>query len=491
MHIELNRSGTSVKLFKQIAGTIADRIRSGLLAPGTRLPSVRQLSASLAVSQVTVSRAYAELESGHLIICSQGKGCFVAASAPATPAKQEADQTWQMTLVDYLPRAQLWRNFNHQLHSRYPFHLAALHPSLLPVRDIVDNAYRHLSDNPELMAHYGAFEGDLELRAQFADLLRQKGIQVSADQVLITSGAQQGIDLVARTFVGPGDVVYVEAPTYTGAIDVFTSRGAKIIMVPMDEQGMKLDMLTRLCDQHPPKLIYTNPTFHNPTGLNLSLARRKQLLELAASYHCLIVEDDPFSELYFDSPPPPPIKSFDRGGHVVYIKSFSKILAPGCRIACMAAQGSVLSRLIAAKSTADLGSPLLTQKALLPFLTKQWDKHVSNLRRLLSRRLQIAVAVLAAHAPRRISWVAPKGGLNLWIKLPDDTDLGRLSREADKRGISFLPGEVCYAGGTGMKEIRISYSFAGEEELREGLKLLCELLSEDQQPLPPEQMHVL
>ncbi len=458
MHIELSRN-SSVKLYLQIAKTLADRIQSGLLPQGTKLPSVRHLSSLLSVSPVTVSKAYAELESIHLVVCTQGKGCYVAEPSVSLHREEALDLSWQMSLIDYLPRAQLWRNFNHSRQVPYSFHIAAVQPELLPTREIIDDTRRLSSEDPDAMAVYGTFEGDVELREVFAVHLSERGVRTEAEHLLVTSGAQQGIDLVARTFVGPGDVVYMEAPTYTGAIDVFTSRGAKVVMIPMDEQGMRMDILTRLCDTHPPKLIYTIPTFHNPTGTTLTTVRRMQLLDLAQSYHCLIVEDDPFSDLYYKTKPPLSIKAHDLSGHVIYIKSFSKTVAPGCRIACVVATGSVLDRLVAAKSTTDLGSPLLTQKALLPFIRHRLDNHLVSLRDQMQDRLTTALHTLQRFAPAEVTWQAPEGGLNIWIKLPPVVDIAELGRLADREGISFLPGGVCYAGGMESNHIRISFSY--------------------------------
>ncbi|CAH1209139.1 Histidinol-phosphate aminotransferase [Paenibacillus sp. JJ-223] len=492
MHIELKR-GSSTKLYMQIALTIADRIRSGLIAPGTRLPSVRKLTADLGVSLVTVSKAYAELESSQLIVCSQGKGCYVRALEKdeaeqvgngGQPKHQNvhrqgqvsAELNWQLALVDYLPRAQLWRHFDASPQVRYEFHMSAIQPELLPTRDIIDSAYRLSSDHPERMAYYGSFQGDRELRQIFTQHFAARGLEASPERMLITSGTQQGIDLVARTFVGPGDVVYMEAPTYTGAIDVFTSRGAKIITVPMDHEGMRIDLLTRLCDSYPPKLIYTIPTFHNPTGITMSAKRKAELLNLAQSYHCLILEDDPFADLHFHAPPPASIKSLDRSGHVVYIKSFSKVLSPGCRVACAIADGSVLTRLVAAKSTADLGSPLLTQKALQSFIQHQYEPYIQGLRKELYARLQAAAGVLERHAPDGMHWILPEGGLNLWLQLPAGIDMHELHRKAHAAGVSFLPGSACYAGEMDDASLRICFTVTGPEPLREGLRILCEAI---------------
>lgn len=587
MHIDLTRGG-SKSLPKQIGDTIGHRIESGLLAPGSRLASVRRLAVMLGVSQMTVSKAYDELERRGLIECLHGKGCYVreteaslgmnmrggAAAGGANSGKKagrgadggqdgwqsreplgrrdwepdewdgkepssrqdrkldgwqgretdsrqnkepdsrqdkepgrwqgmeqdrrsgrETDRRigreagretrgiagrrgngslstggWLRELPDYLPRAQLWHHFNSSS-MRCPFHVAAIHADLLPLGAIGRHMASLVLQHPELMADYGNFQGDAELRTVMSTHLEKRGIYAPPEELLITSGAQQGIDLVARTFVGPGDAVYVEGPSYTGAIDVLAGRGADIITVPMDGEGMKLDALIRMCDDRPPKLIYTVPTFQNPSGLTLSLARRRQLLDLARSYRCLIVEDDPFSDLFFDSPPPPPIKSLDNEGTVVYMKSFSKVLAPGSRLAAVAAGGDILARLIAAKSATDLGSPLLTQRALLPFIAGEYETHAARLRTALHRRRDKAAALLKRQAPEGLRWPLPGGGLNLWLELQRGCSIPRLARRTEQEGVSFLPGAVCFADEGGQQHVRICYARTTEEDLEYGLQV--------------------
>ena len=471
MHIDLIRSG-SKSLPEQISETLGQRILSGLLQQGARLPSVRNLAISLRVSQVTVSKAYAVLEKRGLINCRQGKGCFVA---DTDHNRYQGNGHWQDQYDDYLPRAQLWRNFNYS-EVKYPFHLAAIHSELLPLEYIGATYASLVTKHPELMATYGNFQGDLELRGVMRDHLQSRGIMLTSADLMITSGTQQGIDLVARTFVGPGDTVYLEAPSYTGAIDVFAGRGAEMIFVPTDSEGMRVDVLTKLCDRRPPKLIYTIPTFQNPSGVTMSIARRQRLLELARSYGCLIIEDDPFSDLYFRTPPPPSIKSMDSEGHVIYMKSFSKVIAPGCRIACVAAEGNILSRLIAAKSASDLGSPLLTQRAVLPFIANKYDLYADQLRIKLRLRKEKAAILLKQYAPSGVSCILPEGGLNFWLELPPSTDITRLHALAEKNNISFLPGDVCYSADIPSRHIRLCYSQMNEVDMLQGLRLFLNLL---------------
>lgn len=222
-----------------------------------------------------------------------------------------------------------------------------------------------LSENPKVLSQYGEIQGDKALRQARVEYLQRMDLTTSPDNILVTSGSQQGIDLIARTFVGPGDVVVMEAPTYPGAIDVFRGRGATILTVPVDSDGMRVDLLQHLCDKYKPKIIYTVPPFHNPTGAVMTTKRRRQVLEIASSTQCIVIEDDPCSEIYFERKPPASMKSMDQDGHVIYLKGLSKILAPGCRIGILAASGSIFKRLIAAKANTDLESPLLTQKAII------------------------------------------------------------------------------------------------------------------------------
>lgn len=473
MHIEFIRNGSKT-LPQQISEVIGQRISSGLLDSGARLPSVRKLAISLNVSQVTVSKAYAQLEKRGLIKCEQGLGCFV--SNPQQK-KGGGEEHWPKQYKDYLPRAQLWRNFDYSEVS-YPFHLASIHADLLPLGPIGAQMAALVTEQPELMASYGNFQGDLELRNVMRLHLQERGIKLVSSNLMITSGSQQGIDLVARTFVGPGDTVYLEAPSYTGAIDVFAGRGAEMIFIPMDTEGMRIDLLTKLCDQRPPKLIYTCPTYQNPSGITMSMQRRQQLLDLARSHNCLIIEDDPFSDLYFHKPAPLSIKSMDSAGHVVYMKSFSKVLAPGCRIACLAAEGNILSRLIAAKSASDLGSPLLTQRAVLSFISKQYNTYAGQLRHALRNRMEKASRLLAHHAPSGVRWMVPEGGLSLWLELPPSLDITALHAMAKQQSISFLPGDVCYSGETKSHNIRLCYSQMTEANMEEGLRLFLALLTD-------------
>ncbi|MCY9308336.1 PLP-dependent aminotransferase family protein [Bacillus inaquosorum] len=474
MQIDIQRN-KGESLSKQIYQSIVDRIRSGLLEEGSKLPSVRSLSKQLEVSLVTAVKAYKQLEQDGFATSIQGKGTFVKAKI-SEKKKVEAipSYDWQLSLQDYLPRSQFARY--HIAPQKVHLSSSMIDPKLLPNRYFEHEVQQVLSENPELLSIYGNVQGDNQLRSEMSAYLKRSGVTSTPENILVTSGLQQSIDLVARTFVGPEDVVVMEAPTYPGAIDIFRGRGATILTVPVDKDGMRIDILQNVCEKHKPKVIFTIPTFHNPTGFVMSLKRRKQLLDIAGSIHSIIVEDDPCSEIYFEKKPPVTLKSMDQFGNVIYLRGLSKTIAPSCRIGILTASGSIFNRLLAAKANADLGSPLLTQKAILPLInSKRMIDHSKKLRTALKIRRDLALDLLTSLSPEGVSWTIPEGGLNLWISLPSWIDSHLLLSEAKKQQITFLPGSACYPVGQENNHLRISYSYINEELLKHGITTLCNI----------------
>lgn len=476
MHIEIQRKD-EISLSQQIYLSIVGHIHSGLLQEGIQLPSVRDLSKQLGVSLVTVVKAYKKLEEDGFITSAQGKGTFVNVERKeATYTGQEINSfDWQLSVQDYLPRSQFARF--HITPEKIQLSSSMIDPGLLPNRYLEREINQILANDPRILSRYGEIQGDLQLRNAMCEYLKGSGVPATPDHIIVTNGSQQGLDLVARTFVGPGDVVVMEAPTYPGAIDVFRGRGATILTVPVDHHGIRIDILQNLCDKHNPKIIYTIPTFHNPTGVVMSSHRRRQLLDIVQSIHCLIIEDDPCREIYFNKKPPAPIKSMDDYGHVIYVKGLSKVLAAGCRIGILAASGSIFNRLLAAKANADLGSPLLTQKAILPFIqSKKMMDHLKKLRTALKIRRDLVLKLLSQYSPSGVSWLIPEGGLNVWITLPSWVNSNHLLLEAKKQQITFLPGSACYPVELENHHLRVSYSYLSEELLQQGVKTLCKIL---------------
>ncbi|WP_208586087.1 MocR-like pyridoxine biosynthesis transcription factor PdxR [Gracilibacillus suaedae] len=476
MHIEIQRNA-DMSISKQIYLSILDHIRSELLEGELPLPSVRTLSKQLGVSLVTVVKAYQMLEQEGFITSVQGKGTFIRKTKIEAAERKEGSSSydWQLSVQDYLPRSQFARF--HQVPEKIHLSSNMIDPSLLPNRYLEQEIHKMLSKNQKVVSQYGEIQGDKALRQAMVEYLQRMDLPTSPDNILVTSGSQQGIDLIARTFVGPGDVVIMEAPTYPGAIDVFRGRGATILTVPVDSDGMRVDLLHNLCDTYNPKIIYTVPTFHNPTGAVMPTKRRRQILEIARSTQCLVIEDDPCSEIYFERKPPASIKSLDKDGHVIYLKGLSKILAPGCRIGILAASGSIFKRLLAAKANADLGSPLLTQKAIIPFITsKRMMDHLKKLRTALKIRRDLVMEILTQHSPKEVSWFIPKGGLNIWLTLPSWIDTDHFLIEAKNEQITFLPGSACYPTEQENHHLRLSYSYMNEQQLTQGVSTICNLL---------------
>jgi DNA-binding transcriptional MocR family regulator len=476
MHIEIQRNADT-SITNQIYLSILDHIRSDLLDGELPLPSVRELSKQLGVSLVTVVKAYQKLEQEGFITSVQGKGTFIRKTKIEETVRKEGTTSydWQLSVQDYLPRSQFARF--HQVPEKIHLSSSMIDPGLLPNRYLEQEIHKMLAENPKVISQYGEIQGDKALRHTMVEYLKSMDVPTSPDNILVTSGSQQGIDLVARTFVGPGDVVVLEAPTYPGAIDVFRGRGATILTVPVDNDGMRVDLLQNLCDKYKPKIIYTVPTFHNPTGAVMTTKRRRQILEIASSTQCIVIEDDPCSEIYFDRKPPASMKSMDQDGHVIYLKGLSKILAPGCRIGILAASGSIFKRLLAAKANTDLGSPLLTQKAILPFITsKRMMDHLKKLRTALKIRRDLVLEILSKHSPEEVSWFVPKGGLNVWLTLPSWLNTDHLLLEAKKEQITFLPGSACYPTDQENNHLRISFSYMNEQQLEQGVKTICNIL---------------
>ncbi len=475
MRIDFQRNN-GIPLHLQIAQAFADRIKSQTLDEHTALPSVRQLAQRLQVSVVTVLKAYRQLESDGYVTVIQGKGTFIKKPEQKVMLRETTPFDWQHQVEDYLPRAQFAPFYLTK--ARYHMSSMIVDSKLLPNHYFSEQMKTVFEKQPHMLSAYSEIQGDLVLRQSMKRYLQSVDLHCEEENILVTTGLQQGIDLVARTFIGQGDLVVMEEPTYPGAVDCFRGRGATILTVPVDENGMKVEYLRKICQQFTPKLVFTNPTFHNPTGTVLSLKRRKQLLELAQQMNFLIVEDDPYSELFFNKKPPAPIKSFDKTGHVIYLKGLSKIYAPSCRTALLVGNGPIFQRLLASKANADLGSPLLTQKLILPLLgSTRMQAHAAKLRTAFQLRRDALIVQLKKHAPPNVTWYEPLGGLTIWLSLPQHIDLARLKEEAEAQGITFLPGDTCYVQTTKHKKLRLSYSYINEQLIEHAIPLLCQLLA--------------
>ncbi len=330
---------------------------------------------------------------------------------------------------------------------------------------------------------YGPTEGLDSVRERISEVMAAEGMSVDPDAILPTSGGQQAIDLVCKILLNPGDVVIAEAPTYPGAVPTFCSYQADVIQVTMDRDGMLIDELEQTLarldrEGRRPKFIYTIPNFHNPGGVTMSLERRQRLLQIAGERELLILEDNPYGLLRYEGEPLPSLYSLD-DEFVLYAGTFSKILSAGVRIGWLVAPPPVLAKLVLGKGSSDLCSSSISQYFIAEyFASVPWLDYVRSLTELYRRRRDAMLDSLAEHLPREASWTHPQGGLFLWATLPDYIDTTDLLARAIEQRIAFVPGRAAYVDGRGGSSMRLNFSGVTEDEIREGIRRLGEVVRE-------------
>lgn len=332
---------------------------------------------------------------------------------------------------------------------------------------------------------YGPTDGMRELREQIVKVMADEGARARVDDIMITTGGQQAIDLSIRTFVDRGDAVLAEGPTYPGAAPCFTAYGADVTHIPLDDDGMRVDLMeeayARLAHEgRPPKLLYTIPNFQNPAGVTMSLERRHRLVEFAHSVGLLVIEDNPYGQIRFEGEPLPTLYELDDGaGWVIYLSTFSKILAPGIRVGWVVAPPPVLRKMNLGKQAADLCSSTFTQRFVTEYL-KRYDyrEHVARVNTIYRSRRDTMLAALDARFPASATWTRPRGGLFLWATLPEYIDTKHLQAKALERQVAFVPGEGAFLDGRGRNSMRLNFSGVPESVITEGIGRLGEVVTE-------------
>jgi 2-aminoadipate transaminase len=331
---------------------------------------------------------------------------------------------------------------------------------------------------------YGPTEGMGELKACIVRVMAEEGMDVDADDLLVTTGGQQVIDLVCKTLIDPGDVIVAEGPTYPGAVPTFDAYEADVVQIAMDDDGMRVDLLEEALDRleregRTPKFIYTVPTFQNPAGVTMALERRRRLVRLASERELLVLEDNPYGLLRYEGDALPPLYALDGGEYVIYLGTFSKILSPGLRLGWTAAPRPVLEKLNLGKQGADLCSSTFGQHFVIEYFARRdWRDHLGTLRELYRRRRDTMLDALAEHLPREAYWTRPTGGLFVWATLPDYIDTTDLLARALREHVAFVPGRAAYLDGRGGSEMRLNFSGVDEDGLREGVARIGNVVSE-------------
>jgi 2-aminoadipate transaminase len=484
MLIELNRESDQ-PLYLQIEHRLRDLILAGDLPVGARLPPERALAASLGVNRTTVSTAYQELAAGGLVQGQVGRGTIVCPLPPALRSGPADLPPQPLPWGEYLaltvqPQDALLRDIVALCARPDIISLAGgvPDPALYPIDRFARATATVLRQHGRALLQYAPTGGHRPFQETLAELAAGRGIATSPDNVMALSGSQQGLDLVARALIGPGDAVVVEQPSYLGALSVFRAAGARLLAVPMDADGMRTDILERLLAHHRPRLIYTLPTFQNPSGIVMSPERRQALLSLAQRHQIPILEDDPYGDLYFGHSPPPPLKSLDRHGHVIYLSTFSKVLFPGVRVGWLIAPRPVVDALASIKQHVDLHTNTLAQWALDEFIRQGWlHDHVLALRQVYPAKCQAMLSALRHHVPRGLHWNEPAGGFNLWCHLDPGLQSRDLLAEAAQRQVAFVVGEAFHVDGGGHRALRLNFSYPSEQTIREGIRRLADALS--------------
>ncbi len=356
---------------------------------------------------------------------------------------------------------------------------------LFPLKEIKAATAKLLDESGKDVLQYSSSEGYPALREWISGRYAAKGMEVSPDNILITSGSQQGLDLIGKLFVNPGDRILTESPTYLGALQAWSAYQADYLTVPVDDAGLDVEKLEAQL-RGGPKFLYILPNFQNPAGVTLSLERRRRLVELANHYGTPIVEDDPYGQLRYEGEHLPPIVQIDaelhdcaKGeceftGDVLYLSTLSKTLAPGLRIAWVVAPESVISRLVQMKQGADLHSSTFCQMVAYEVAKDGFlDQHVRKIREVYGERRNAMLAALEQHFPPEVRWTKPLGGLFLWITLPEGFDSTALLKEAlDKERVAFVPGASFFPRGGGERSCRLNFSYAGPDVIDEGMRRL-------------------
>jgi 2-aminoadipate transaminase len=349
-------------------------------------------------------------------------------------------------------------------------------PELFPVTAIAEAHAEVLSQNGGSALQYSTTEGYGPLRAWIAAHLQRRGIPARAEELLITSGSQQGIDLVARVFLDPGDVVLVESPTYLAAIQAFAAYQVRLVAVPSDDEGMQLDGLAELIETHRPKLIYLVPSFQNPKGTTMSQPRRAELVQIASEHQVAILEDDPYGELSFAGPPPRPIAAAGHG-NVLYLGTFSKTLAPGLRIGWLWGDAAVVRKATIAKQASDLHTATLAQRATAALLARfDYAGHVAHICEVYSERCQTMLVALAEHTAG-CQWVVPTGGMFVWLQLPPGLDADALLPTAIARKVAFVPGSAFFVHQIRKDFVRLNFSNQPPLSIVEGMRRFGQVIA--------------
>jgi 2-aminoadipate transaminase len=351
-------------------------------------------------------------------------------------------------------------------------------PELFPVKEIEEACVHVLRTNGQQALQYTITEGFAPLRQELAASMHLYGVEAEPQNIFLTNGSQQALDLLGRVFIDPGDVIITDSPTYLGALQAFKAYAPRIVALPLDEDGVQVDHLEEVLAKEKVRFIYVLPNFHNPAGVTLSLERRIKLVQIASRYGVPIIEDDPYGVLRFEGEDLPAIMTLHKE-NTVYTSTFSKILAPGLRLGWVVGPEILISKLVQAKQATDLHTSTFIQMVVHDVMRRGvLPEHAKLIRKVYGERRHIMTDAMEKYFPEGVRWTKPEGGLFLWVTAPESIDTAELLKEAIKRNIAFVPGSPFFPHGGGHNTMRLNFSYGTPDQILEGIKRLGAVLKE-------------
>lgn len=357
-------------------------------------------------------------------------------------------------------------------------------PDSFPIDDIEKITCEMLKEEGKQALQYGATEGDTKLRKLLVEKYKKDGLNLTVDNLIITTASQQGLDLLGKIFVNRGDKVIVGLPSYLGALSAFGSYGAEFVGIPLDKDGMRSDILEQKLEElmkagTPPKFIYIIPDFQNPAGITMPEYRRKEIIALAHKYDLLIVEDSPYREIRFEGKHLPTMYELDNSGQVILLGTFSKTFAPGFRIGWVIAHEAIVDKFVVAKQAADLCTPPFVQKIAARYMEKGlFEKNILKTIAMYREKRNVMLESFREHMPKGVTWTEPEGGLFLFLTMPEHLDAEKLFPLAIAKNVAYVLGSAFYCDGGGKNTMRLNFSFSSKDEIREGVKRLAAVIKE-------------
>ncbi len=463
---------SGVPLYRQLSDSIRTLIERGVLQGGQRLPATRELAVQLGLNRATVSAAYNMLEQSGILQGHVGRGSFVARSSPVVKSLD-----WDSILAPL--------EFSSAAVGPIEINLASSRPA---AADFPLAAFRRLTkeviDSPEAehILQLGSPHGYKPLRRYLMEQALGEGVARASDDLLMTNGCQQALDLIARLFFTgeTGRPVALESPVYHGLLRVFSRAGAGMIAVPVDQDGMDPDALEAAIIRSNPRVVVVTPSFQNPMGTTLSLERRKRIVEIAQRSGIVLIENDIYSELRYRGKALPTLKELDSAGNVILLRSYSKVSFPGLRVGWVIGPRPFIARLAESKQIADLHSDQLSQAVLLRFAQSgELAKHLQQTRVTGLQRLEAAMSACEQYLPKGSSFTRPDGGMCYWIELPAPLNAENVLPRAEKRGVSYLPGSLFSNRPGHRRGLRVSFGGLTPEQITRGIKLIAEAAMEE------------